>query len=358
MLVLIIYQTITFDFGKSINPETIEWTAIELTNMTINELDWANIVEGKYAIEGQNLYFLVKWNGSLPSSINSNNLTAPRYSMARNVHISWTINIEGERRFIKGTLLTGEKDFSLFEVEEGYEEFRWNIDLQPFMNETTIALAVAYQKGAIPADSIAQVSIIQGSEYIGYHQYYTRIQSLTEIPESLPGTINLDGNQSDWLNPETNYIEMNSDRVTKPEGWTWPVFDTIRVTRTTEGIYTAITLSNKNITEFIRKQGNLEVKLYWATIIAVINGSFAADYAFETYLTYNNVDQYVNQNVTLTLAAGTGFSPSTVETWQLLNNQSGADTCFEAFFPREIITPLYDQYEEVHFYSAMIIEWF
>lgn len=355
-LSLTFLQLLSINFVQPINPETIEWTAIEITNMTINELDWANIVEGKYAIEGQNLYFLVKWNGSLPSSINSNNLTAPRYLINRNVHISWTINIEGERRFIKGTLLTGEKDFSLFEVEEGYAEFRWNTDLRPFMNETTIALAVAYQKGAIPADSIAQLSIIQASKYIGYHQYYTRIQSLTEIPESPLGTIEVDGNNDDWNKAEINYIQLKSDSVAKPEGWNFPLFEKMLVTRTTKGIYEAISLSNENLTELMRSQGILEVKLYWATVIAEVDGSYAADYALETYLTYNDVEQYITQNVTLTGASGIDLSPE-FTTWQLQSNQSGTNLCFECFFPKEMIYPLYQPTEEMHFYTAMIIEW-
>jgi hypothetical protein len=353
---LALLQLLSINFVKPINPETIEWTVIELKNITVNELDWVNIEEGKYAIEGQNLYFLVKWNGSLPSSINSNNMTAPRYLIHRNVHISWIINIEGDKRFIKGTLQTGEKDFSLFEVEEGYAEFRWNTDLRPFMNETTIALAVAHQKGAIPADSIAQISIIQGSKYIGYHQYYTRYQSLTEIPESPPGTIEVDGNNADWNKAEINYIQLKSDRVVKPEGWNFPLFEKMLVTRTTEGIYEAISLSNKNLNEFIRRQGNLEVKLYWATIIAKVDGSYAADYALETYLTYNNVEQYHTLNVTLTRASGIDFSPE-FTTWQLQSNQSGTNLCFECFFPKEMIHPLYQPAEQIHFYSAMIIEW-
>ncbi len=189
-------------------------------------------------------------------------------------------------------------------------------------------------------DLIAQVSIFQASTYIGYHQYYTRIQSLTEIPESPLGTIEVDGNNDDWNKAEINYIQLKSDSVAKPEGWNFPLFEKMLVTRTTKGIYEAISLSNENLTELMRSQGTLEVKLYWATVIAEVDGSYAADYALETYLTYNDVEQYITQNVTLTGASGIDLSPE-FTTWQLQSNQSGTNLCFECFFPKEMIHPLY-----------------
>ncbi|MHA2247721.1 MAG: hypothetical protein ACXADY_22425 [Candidatus Hodarchaeales archaeon] len=353
---LILIQLITINFGQPINPDSFEWTEIERANVTRNKLEWVNIVETKYATKGSNLYFLVKWNGTVPLSINSNNLTAPRYILYRKPYFSWVIHNEGEETFFKGSLLIGNKGFILFEFTEGSLDFRWNHDIHPFVNETTTAFAVTYQKGEIPTGSIGQISIIQASEYIGYHQYYTRYQSLTEIPESPPGIITVDGNNDDWNKVQLNYIQLKSDRVIKPLGWNFPVFEKMLITRTAKGIYKAISLSNENLTEFIRNQGNLNVKLYWATIIAEVDGSYAADYALETYLTYNDTKQYRTHNVTLTGASGMDFSPE-FTTWQLQSNQSGTNLCFECFFPKEMIHPLYQPAEQIHFYSTMIIEW-
>lgn len=94
----------------------------------------------------------------------------------------------------------------------------------------------------------------------------------------------MDGNNDDWNKAEINYIQLKSDSVAKPEGWNFPLFEKMLVTRTTEGIYEAISLSNENLTEFIRSQGILEVKLYWATIVAEVDGSYEISLFFNSLL--------------------------------------------------------------------------
>ncbi|MFX0087974.1 MAG: hypothetical protein ACFFAU_20140 [Candidatus Hodarchaeota archaeon] len=355
---LILIQLIKINFGQPINPDTIEWTEIEITNVTRNKLEWVNIIETKYAIKGPNLFFLVKWNGTVPVSINSNNLTAPRYILYRKADISWMLHDEGEASFFKGSLLVGINKFILFEFNEGSLDFRGNHDINPFVNDTSTAFAVTYQKGAIPDSSVGNISIVQASEYIGYHQYQMKLNSLLEIPESPLGIIKIDGNRTDWYNSQIQKIQMNSDTITRPEGWNFPVFEKILMTRTNEGIFQSIDLSNGNLTEFMQSQGILRVKINWTTIIAAFNGSYAADYALETYFTYSLSEHYINHNIALTIIAGTDFSPSTTKTWQLQNNNSRSETCFETIFPGSIILPLYEHYEKIYFYTTMIVVWF
>ncbi len=341
----------------TVDPEAIEWISVAVTNPSFENAPWAKIVESNYAIEGKNLYFLIKWNGSVPVSIKSNDILAPRYLIYRKVEISWTIYEDGNLLFSEGKLNVGH-NFLNFEFTKD-TNFQLS-NSYPFINETTVALSIIYKKGVIPIESLSQIRTTPTIEYIAYHKFQSNLRSLTEIAESPSNNIILDGNLSDWSNSNITYDQMNGDPINGEDSNIneiyFPQFDNIRVTRTAEGIYGAVSLVNKNFTKFIKERGNLSVEIDWATALVEINGSFEADYAFGVSATFDQTIGYSIQEVYITLVAGT-TSPTVFEKWQLQENQSGTNACLEFIFPADIISDLYGQADKIFFNTIMIIVW-
>ena len=353
---------LTLESSTTVDPEAIDWIPLEVINPAFENIPWANIVEANYAIEREDLYFCVKWNGMLPASIISNDLIAPRYLVYRKAYISWTIN-EGYNSIVsKGILFVGSKDVILFEFIEGAVNFRYTTKSIPFQNETTAAFKISYQKGTIPKESLTEISITPASEYIAYHQFQSELHSLSDLPESSSNDIIIDGNLSDWSSSSVKSLQMDGDPIISKNinitaELVLPTFDNILVTRTGAGVYGAVSFSNNNFTKFIESLGNLNININWHIVLAEVDGSFAADFTFETSLYYNYTTGYYIQNVSMGLLAGTSY-PSISESWQLLQNQSGTYTAFECIFPNAIISDLYDWADDIHFYSGMIIECF
>jgi hypothetical protein len=351
----LVFQLLTMELTTYVNPEAVDWIPLETTNKSFKNFPWVEIVETKYAVMNRDLYFLVKWNGIAPDSFSSNDLTKPHYLIRRKAYISWTINQDNYNTSTKGVLYFSE-GFVLFQFIEGATAFQYATHSIPFANETSVAFKIIYKKGAIPIESLSQVGIVPAGDYTAYKSYHSVLQSLSDLPESPPSSFKIDGDLSDWLNSDVNSIQMSGSNNGLSDTLLFPFYENILVTRTLDGIYGAVTLSN-NFTQFINTIGNLNINIYWTTVLAVINGSYAADYAFETYLSFNCTTGYLVENVSIALIAGYDY-PSIFEDWQLQDNQSGTKACFECFFPIDIISPLFGNADNIYFYSSMDIEWF
>lgn len=247
-----------------------------------------------------------------------------------------------------------------FEFSKNPLNFQLSSNSYPFINETTVAFNVICEKCIIPIESISQICTTPSFKYIALNKFQSNLRSLTEIAESPSNSITLDGNISDWLNSTITYDLMKADQINDEDntnnGFVFPQFDNIRVTRTTEGIYGAISLSSNNFTKFIKDIGNFSVEIDWATTLVENNGSFEADYTFGVSLTFDYKTGYSIQDVYINLVAGT-TSPTIFDFWQLSNNQSGTDAIFEFLFPTDVISDLYNQADKIYFDIIMIIVW-
>lgn len=356
-LFILVLQLQTIRPSTIVDPEAVDWIPLESTNTSFEKFPWANIEEVKYAVMDKDLYFFIKWNGIIPDSHSSNDLTKPYYLIHRKAFISWTINEDNNNSTSTKGVLFFSEGFVLFQFIEGAADFQHATNSIPFANETTVAFKIIYQKGTIPIQSLSQISIIPAGEFTAYKSYQSDLQSLSDLPESFPSTIKLDGDISDWSNSDVNSLQMNSGNTSLTNGLLFPFYENILVTRTIEGIYGAVTFSISNFTQFINTMGNLNINIYWTTVLAMVNGSYAADYAFEVYLSFNHTTSYSVKNVSITLLAGNDY-PTIFEDWQLQDNQSGTNAGFEWFFPIAIVSPLFGTADNIYFYSSMDIEWF
>ena len=359
LILIFLFPFITAIFQTTLNPERIIWNPLELPNQSLEKPSWAKIVKNSYAIEGNNLFFLIKWNGCIPASIQSNDVLEPRYLSYRKVYFSWIINEGTTFSLSKGELLIGDDNFFLFEFTVETPHFQLSTNMYPYMNETTVAFNVVHKRNVILNGSLSQISLTPAIEYVGYHKFQSNCQSLAEIAESPSNSIIIDGNISDWSNSSIKSTQMNGDPINGLNDTNedfFPFFSNILTTRTTEGIYGAVSLNSTSFTEFIKDQGNLSVEIDWATIIAKISGNYEADYTFGVSLTFNQNEGYQIQEVYITLVAGTS-NPTIFEEWQLPNNHSGTNACFEFLFPTNVISDLYSQTEETYFCTLMDIEW-
>ena len=345
-----------------IDPDIIDWMQITVPDAFFTRMPWANIDDAKYAVEDNDLYFLVKWNSSsrMPASVvPPHDLLDPYYLIYRKAYISWIIHDNTRIKYSKIQLLVGDNDFVLYEfVEgEGCVDFSYITDDRPFVNETTTAFNIRYKQRSIPIEKLHNISIMPASEFIA-HNHYTQheFQSLLEIPESPSESINIDGNLSDWEQFDTSSSTLKADTTNQTETFIFPTFDHLFLTRTDTGIYTGVCFSHKNFTEFIVKQETLIVNISWTTLISAINGSFASDYAFCVSLSFSPKNGYSIQNVTIELLAGID-SPTISEEWQLPYNHSGTNAGFECLFPVSIISPLYDTKNFISFSTWLEIEW-
>lgn len=337
-------------------PDEIDWLHIELGDYESGNISWIEIKEAKYSILDGNIYYLIKWNSSLPSPIKDlTNLTAPRYEYYYKVYISWTLDDGEKERNYTGFLLSDLKHFVHFELIEGEADFQLYPSIIPFTNDTVVAFVVTYLFGDVYIGNITQITILPSSTYISYQQFSPRISNLKEAPK-VNGSINFDGNFSDWLENITNYKNLFPDRSVTPKEY-FPIFKNLFVIRTDLGIIGKIELA-VNFKKFLISQGSANVEIDWSAILAIDNGTYFADYAFSVTSHFSLNNSINTTKAEINMLGGEGLTATESLNWELPINNGYIGEGLEFYFPDYVIGNLFEKYWNIHFYSSLEIEFF